>query len=73
MPEYLIFARDRYEEPLELHGSLEAADDDAAAGAAPGELGDGEWIEIQLVPETSIRWVIGPAERAGAKEEAQHA
>jgi hypothetical protein len=72
MARYLIFARDRYEEPLELHGSLEADGDDAAAAAAPGELGEGGWIEIQLVPEAEIRWVVQPTGDT-TPEEVQHA
>jgi hypothetical protein len=52
---YLVFARERYDEPLELHGDLEAADDDAARDAAPA---DGRFIEIQLVPDDAIRWVV---------------
>lgn len=68
MPGYLIFARDRYEEPLELQGSFEAAGDEAAAAAAPDELGEGGWIEIQLVPEEAVRWVVRPAAAATAEE-----
>jgi hypothetical protein len=52
---YLVFARERYEEPLELRGDLEAADDDAAREAAPA---DTRFIEIQLVPDDAIRWVV---------------
>jgi hypothetical protein len=52
---YLVFARERYEEPLELHGDVEAADDDAAREAAPA---DERFIEIQLVPDDAIRWVV---------------
>ena len=55
MSRYLVFARSRYEEPLELHGELEADGDEAAAAAAPD---DAELIEIQLVPEDAIRWVV---------------
>jgi hypothetical protein len=55
MSRYLVFARTRYEDPLELHSELEAADDEAAAAAAPD---DAELIEIQLVPEDAIRWVV---------------
>ena len=55
MSRYLVFARKRYEEPLELHGDLEAEGDEAAAAAAPD---DAEYIEIQLVPEDAIRWVV---------------
>jgi hypothetical protein len=52
---YLVFARTRYEEPLELQGELEADGDEAAAAAAPD---DSQLIEIQLVPEDAIRWVV---------------
>ena len=66
MGRYLIFARDRYEEPLELHGDLEADDAAAAARSARGGLGDGDWIEIQLVPEEAIRWIVRPAGKEAA-------
>jgi 1,2-phenylacetyl-CoA epoxidase PaaB subunit len=52
---YLVFARERYDEPLELRGDLEAADDEAARAAAPAEA---NLIEIQLVPDDAIRWVV---------------
>ena len=55
MSRYLVFARERYEEPLELHGDLEADGDEAARAAAPD---DAEFIEIQLVPDEAIRWVV---------------
>ena len=55
MSRYLVFARERYAEPLELQGDLEAADDDAARAAAPD---DPRFIEIQLVPDEEIRWVV---------------
>ena len=55
MSRYLVFARKRYEEPLELHGELDADGDEAAAAAAPA---DDDLIEIQLVPEDAIRWVV---------------
>ena len=55
MSRYLVFARERYEEPLELQGDLEADGDDAARAAAPG---DSRFIEIQLVPDDTIRWVV---------------
>jgi hypothetical protein len=52
---YLVFARERYDEPLELRGDFEADDDEAARAAAPD---DGRFIEIQLVPDEAIRWVV---------------
>ena len=55
MSRYLVFARTKYEEPLELQGDLEAPDDEAAREAAPD---DERFIEIQLVPDEAIRWVV---------------
>ena len=55
MSRYLVFAREQYAEPLELRGDLEADDDDAARAAAPD---DEKFIEIQLVPDDEIRWVV---------------
>ena len=72
MARYLIFARKEYAESLELQGRLDAGSDHAAAAAARDELGDGGWIEIQLVPEAEVRWVIGPAHETAHKE-AEHA
>ena len=61
MARYLVFARDRYEEPLELHGDCEADDDEAAAGSARDALPERDWIEILLVPDDAIRWIVRPA------------
>ena len=55
MSRYLVFAREQYAEPLELRGDLEADSADAARGAAPD---DARFIEIQLVPDDQIRWVV---------------
>lgn len=68
MASYRIFARTRYEDPLELHGELQADGDDAAAQAALSELGDGDWIEVQLVPEDAIRWIVRPGGAGGPGE-----
>ena len=55
MSRYLVFARAEYAEPLELQGDIEADSDDAAKQAAPD---DPRFIEIQLVPDDQIRWVV---------------
>ena len=55
MSRYLVFAREQYAEPLELRGDLEAPDAEAAKRAAPD---DSRFIEIQLVPDDQIRWVV---------------
>jgi hypothetical protein len=55
MSRYLVFAREQYAEPLELCGDVEADSADAARAAAPD---DARFIEIQLVPDDEIRWVV---------------
>jgi hypothetical protein len=60
MGRYLIFARRRYEDSLRLEGELEAGASEAGE-AALAQLADGEWVEVQLVPEAEIRWIVRPA------------
>ena len=55
MSRYLVFARERYDEPLERRGDLEADSEDAARTAAPD---DERFIEIQLGPDSELRWVV---------------
>ncbi|MGA2925629.1 MAG: hypothetical protein ABSG43_06455 [Solirubrobacteraceae bacterium] len=68
MTRYLIFSRERYEDPLSLRGELQAADDDAAAQGARERVPDG-CVELQLVPETAIRWIVGPSGEQPSSEE----
>ena len=70
MAAYRIFARKRYEDPLELQGDVEADGDDAASEAALSQLGDEGWIEVQLVPEDAIRWIVRPRGAAAGREQA---
>ena len=56
---YRVFGRTAYPEPLEFQGTLSAADQDAAARTAlerPGR----KWVELVLIPERSIHWILGP-------------
>jgi hypothetical protein len=55
---YRVAGRTAYAEPLELQGTIEAAGDDDAAAAAVERFGDG-WVELVLVPERAVHWVIG--------------
>jgi 1,2-phenylacetyl-CoA epoxidase PaaB subunit len=57
---YRVLGRTAYAEPLEHQGALEAADDDAAAQAALERFGD-RWVELVLVPERAVHWVVGGA------------
>jgi hypothetical protein len=55
---YLVLGRTAYPQPLEHQGVLEAADDAAAAAAALERFGD-RWVELVLVPERAVHWVVG--------------
>jgi hypothetical protein len=59
MERYRVFGRTTYPEPLEFQGMVTAADDAAAATLALERYGRG-WVELVLVPERSIQWVLGP-------------
>lgn len=58
MAQYRIFARREYDKPLSWQGSLEAGDTDSAAAEAGNRFG--EWLEVRLVPEDSVQWIVGP-------------
>ena len=58
MERYRVLGRTAYPEPLEHQGMVEAADDDTAAAAALERFGDG-WVELVLVPERAVHWVVG--------------
>ena len=60
MERYRVLGRTTYPEPLEHQGSVEAADDGAAAAAALERFGD-RWVELVLVPERAVHWVLGGA------------
>jgi hypothetical protein len=57
--DYRVFARAEYAEPLELKGSLRAAGDAAAADQALRRFGP-DWVELVLLPERAIHWVLRP-------------
>lgn len=57
MPEYMVFARNRYEDPLEHQGSLEAAGAAEARELALERFGR-EWLEMVLVPAGEVEWAI---------------
>jgi hypothetical protein len=59
--DYRVFARAEYAEPLELQGSLRAAGDADAAEQALRRFGH-DWVELVLLPERAIHWVVGAAE-----------
>ncbi|HEV8372415.1 MAG TPA: hypothetical protein VGR68_04380 [Actinomycetota bacterium] len=59
MERYHVFGRTTYPDPLEFQGTLTAADHRQAAGQALERHGRG-WVELVLLPEASIHWILGP-------------
>ena len=57
MNDYLVFARTEYSEPVEHQGEIQAADDEEAKKLALERFGE-QWLELVLVPERDIHWVI---------------
>jgi hypothetical protein len=57
---YRVFGRTEYPEPLEFQGTVMAAGDDAATTAALERHGR-RWVELVLIPERSINWILGPS------------
>jgi hypothetical protein len=64
---YRVFGRSSYPEPLEFQGTLTAADHDVAARTALERHGR-RWVELVLIPERSIHWILGPPEGSGAPQ-----
>ena len=57
MNDYLVFARTEYSEPVEHRGRIEAADDEEAKKVALEQFGE-QWLELVLVPERDLHWVM---------------
>ncbi|MFQ5426082.1 MAG: hypothetical protein ACE5EV_03270 [Gaiellales bacterium] len=56
MPCYLVFGRRDYVEPLRQVGELEARPGDAAAASL--ERFGADWVELTLVPENELVWLL---------------
>jgi 1,2-phenylacetyl-CoA epoxidase PaaB subunit len=57
MNDYMVFARTEYDEPVEHQGNIQAADDEEAKKVAVEQFG-GEWLELVLIPERDVHWVM---------------
>ena len=60
MERYRVFGRTEYPEPLEFQGTVTATDDDTTATTALQRHGR-QWVELVLIPERSIHWILGPS------------
>ena len=68
MNDYLVFARTEYSQPVEHQGNIQAADDEGAKKLALERFGE-RWLELVLVPEREVRWVMRK-EEAGVEASA---
>ena len=57
MNDYLVFARTEYSEPVEHRGNIQAVDDEEANKLALERFGE-QWLELVLVPERDVHWVM---------------
>ncbi|BBL79238.1 hypothetical protein RxyAA322_10920 [Rubrobacter xylanophilus] len=67
MPEYMVFARNLYDDPLEQRGTLEAPGAEEARRLALERFGR-EWLEMVLIPADEVEWAI--REESGTEVEA---
>ncbi|WP_152640279.1 hypothetical protein [Thermus filiformis] len=56
---YLVFARKEYAEPLRFQGEWVGLAETEAVFQRFGQ----DWLEVVLVPERAVRWVIRSPER----------
>lgn len=55
---YFVFARREYDKPVARQGIIAADDADVASAQARERFG--EWLEVRIVPEDSVQWIVGP-------------
>ena len=55
---YFVFARREYDNPVSRQGMIDAGD--AAEASAQARERFGDWLEVRLVPEEGVRWIVGP-------------
>lgn len=55
---FFVFARKEYDQPVARRSAIVADGPDAACEQARERFGD--WLEVRLVPEESVRWIVGP-------------
>ncbi|ABG04712.1 hypothetical protein Rxyl_1753 [Rubrobacter xylanophilus DSM 9941] len=67
MPQYMVFARTEYDDPLQQRGTLEAPEAEEARRLALERFG-GEWLELVLIPADEVEWAI--REESGTEVEA---
>lgn len=64
MESFLVFGRTDYAEPLAELGLLEADGPREAEAASIERFGE-QWVELSLVPESTVVWVLNDARKDG--------
>lgn len=62
MARYLAFGRQQFEEPLTQVGAV-VGDGPEQAGVAATQRWGSDWVELTLIPEAQISWVITGRDR----------
>ena len=60
MSVWRVYGRTEYAEPLTERGMISASSRELALELVGDRYGDG-WVELVLVPEDGIQWIIGPS------------
>jgi hypothetical protein len=55
---WFVFARREYDQPVARRAAIDAEDVEAATALAHERFGD--WLEVRIVPEAAVRWIVGP-------------
>lgn len=64
---YLVFGRVEYAESLTHQGFLEASAERASEAAI--ERFGSDWVELTLVPEASVGWILRAEKEAGSDDD----
>jgi hypothetical protein len=63
----MVFARSLYDKPLSLQGEFSTDDEGGARNMALDRFG-AQWVELSLIPESEVRWVLRSDENAHDEE-----
>ncbi|MBV8954428.1 MAG: hypothetical protein JO153_08430 [Solirubrobacterales bacterium] len=55
---YFVFARQEYDKPVSRQAVIDV--DGAAEASTRARERFADWLEVRLVPEERVRWIVGP-------------
>lgn len=62
MPEYLVFARNDYDENIAHQGTVTAEGEEDASAQARERFGE-DWLEMTLIAAEAMHWIVGPSDK----------